>query len=54
MIADIADCYGKTVLRTQHTASAVLAVGLRQEALRPRFLIATTASKVFLQPIRVN
>jgi hypothetical protein len=39
------------VLRSQHTAKAVLAVGLRQKALRQRFLIATTASKVFSQPI---
>jgi hypothetical protein len=29
---------------------AVLAVGLRQETLPQRFLIATTASKVFQQP----
>jgi hypothetical protein len=38
----------------QHTAKAVLAVGLRQKALRQRFLIATTASRVFQQPIRVH
>jgi hypothetical protein len=41
---------GKTVLLVQHTAKAVLAVGLRQKALPPRFLIATTASRVFPQP----
>jgi hypothetical protein len=29
---------------------AVLAVGLRQKALQQRFLIATTASRVFQQP----
>jgi hypothetical protein len=33
---------------------AVLAVGLRQKTLRPRFLIATTASKVFQQPISAH
>jgi hypothetical protein len=35
---------------------AVLAVGLRQKALPQRFLITTTASKVFQRPaeIRVN
>jgi len=38
----------------QHTAEAVLAVGLRQKALRPRFLIATTASRVFPQPISAH
>jgi hypothetical protein len=31
----------------------VLAVGLRQEMLRQRFLIATTDSKVFPQPIHI-
>jgi hypothetical protein len=40
----------KTVLRSTRP-QAVLAVGLRQKALRQRFLIATTASKVFSQPI---
>jgi hypothetical protein len=38
----------------QHTAQAVLAVGLRQKALRQRFLIATTASRVFPQPIHIR
>jgi len=42
------------VLRAQHTAKAVLAVGLRQKALPQRFLIATPASKVFLQPISAD
>jgi hypothetical protein len=37
------------VLLTQRTPHGVLAVGLRAEALRQRFLIATTASKVFPQ-----
>jgi hypothetical protein len=32
---------------TQHTARAVQAVGLRQKALRQRFLIATTAYSPF-------
>jgi hypothetical protein len=41
------------VLLTQHTATAVLAVGLRQKAPQQRFLIATTASRVFQQHIRV-
>jgi hypothetical protein len=40
------------MLRSQHTAKAVLAVGLRQKALLQRFLIATTASRVFPQPAR--
>src|ERR1035441_2087449 len=44
----------KTVLPAQHTALAVLAVGLRQKALPQRFLIATTASKVFLQPSHIR
>jgi hypothetical protein len=35
------------LLLAQHTAMAVLAVGLRQKALLPCFLIATTASTVF-------
>jgi hypothetical protein len=42
------------MLRKQHTAKAVLAVGLRQKALPQRFLIATTASRVFPQPINVH
>jgi hypothetical protein len=34
--------------------NAVLAVGLRTEALLPRFLIATTASSVFQSPSPIN
>jgi hypothetical protein len=37
----------KNCAARQYTAKAVLAVGLRQEALFQRFLIATTASRVF-------
>jgi hypothetical protein len=37
----------KNCAARQHTAKAVLAVGLRQEALLQRFLIATTANRVF-------
>jgi hypothetical protein len=33
---------------------AVLAVGLRQEALPQRFLIATTAYSCFPQPIHIR
>jgi hypothetical protein len=32
----------------------MLAVGLRQKALRQRFLIATTASRVFQQPTNIR
>jgi hypothetical protein len=39
------------MLRAQHTATAVPAVGLRQEALPQCFLIATTANKVFQQSL---
>jgi hypothetical protein len=31
-----------------------VAVGLRQKALRQRFLIATTASRVFQQPVNIR
>jgi hypothetical protein len=41
------------VLLTQHTAKAVLAVGLRQKGLPQRFLFATTAQQSFQQHIRV-
>jgi hypothetical protein len=41
----------KNCAAAQHTAKAVLAVGLRQKALRQRFLLATTAGKVFPQPV---
>jgi hypothetical protein len=34
--------------------NAVLAVGLRTEALLPRFLIATTASSVFQSPSPIS
>jgi hypothetical protein len=32
----------------------VLAVGLRQKALLQRFLVATTANRVFPQPIHIR
>jgi hypothetical protein len=32
----------------------VLAVGLRQKALQQRFLIATTASRFFRQPLNIR
>jgi hypothetical protein len=43
----------KNCAAAQHTAKAVLAVGLCQEPLRQRFLIATTASRVFQQSLSV-
>ncbi len=43
----------KTVLLAQHTALAVLAVGLRQKALLQRFLLTNaTASRVFRSRFR--
>ena len=42
------------MLRRQHTAKAVLAVGLRQKALLKCFLFATTASRVFPQPPNIR
>jgi hypothetical protein len=44
----------KNCAAAQHTAEAVLAVGLRQKALPQRFLIATTAGKVFPQPVNIG
>jgi hypothetical protein len=44
----------KTVLLAQHTAPGRVAVGLRQKALLQRFLIATTASRVFPQPVNIS
>jgi len=38
------------VLLKQYTPYGVQAVGLRQEALRQRFLIATTATEFFSSP----
>jgi hypothetical protein len=44
----------KNCAAAQHTPHGVLAVELRQKALLQRFLIATTAGKVFPQPANIS